>query len=700
MSFSSERFSFRIPLSESTRYYPNVFSDPTASATPLKASNTTVTSQTPPSHSKRVTHSQIYDAFATPLKTAHLDPTVISNFDQNLMIRSSYLSPALSSPQQQQQRQQNQQDQHAVDSSLKSKSSSAKKPKNKPCESPAPPTTFNLYSEDKPPYSYATLIGISILSHPDKRLTLSHIYQWISDTFKFYRKEDVGWQNSIRHNLSLNKAFVKGEKSKDGKGHFWCIKPGYEEQFLKSRSVKRSSYHQVMDQINQATRINAANAAAKKAAEEAEAKAKADKEAQEAQEAQEAEARKAVAAAIEAAQAETRSAQIQKQNLLLSSPTYFKKRSLPYDEEQEHEEDITVLDPPMKKKFKSEQNSHEDNIDTAWQVLDNDRSIKLPPITSLPTLSSTPTQPRIILNDDFTSASPEKPLLAEKNLTYTSSFSCNSNFELSPLRTSETGPLLEPLTPANNSYRNTVSLAAIQHLSQSSHQHQSQQSQPPSQQSHQQQQQQQQQQQLLQPSSHQHQLQQPPQQQQQQQQQSQSSSSSSSSSSSHPSHIFLNKRTPKSIKMTPLRASGIRNTPSTNSIMKKLWNSPSYLDDFYFSPSLNASTSSQLMGHSSSTLFNLTTTPSAVVHSRPAYVTGALSHSKLSSVVSGGSNAAGLASYDDDDMILRNMNHHGLSIQSSPIVKKDFSQSRNGGIMTTNGHSDSIIQKLRNLEKQ
>ncbi|KAL7666841.1 hypothetical protein ABC855_g502 [[Candida] zeylanoides] len=44
---------------------------------------------------------------------------------------------------------------------------------------------FDLDSDDKPPYSYATLIGMSILSHPEKKLTLSSIYQWISDTFSF-----------------------------------------------------------------------------------------------------------------------------------------------------------------------------------------------------------------------------------------------------------------------------------------------------------------------------------------------------------------------------------------------------------------------------------------------------------------------------------------------------------------------------------
>lgn len=93
----------------------------------------------------------------------------------------------------------------------------------------------------KPPYSYATLIGMSILRAPNRRLTLAQIYKWISDTFKYYRKCDPGWQNSIRHNLSLNKAFIKQERPKDdpGKGNYWAIEPGMEAQFLKDKSFRR-----------------------------------------------------------------------------------------------------------------------------------------------------------------------------------------------------------------------------------------------------------------------------------------------------------------------------------------------------------------------------------------------------------------------------------------------------------------------------
>ena len=94
---------------------------------------------------------------------------------------------------------------------------------------------------NKPPYSYAQMIGMAILRAPNRRLTLAQIYEWISTTFAFYREDTKqGWHNSIRHNLSLNKAFNKVERPKGdaGKGCYWVIEPGMEAQFLKDKNRK------------------------------------------------------------------------------------------------------------------------------------------------------------------------------------------------------------------------------------------------------------------------------------------------------------------------------------------------------------------------------------------------------------------------------------------------------------------------------
>ncbi|VDN09570.1 unnamed protein product [Dibothriocephalus latus] len=61
----------------------------------------------------------------------------------------------------------------------------------------------------KPPFSFAQLIAQALMSQPSRRLTLAGIYNFISQTYPYYRLYDKGWQNSVRHNLSLSKYFLK-----------------------------------------------------------------------------------------------------------------------------------------------------------------------------------------------------------------------------------------------------------------------------------------------------------------------------------------------------------------------------------------------------------------------------------------------------------------------------------------------------------
>ncbi|KAF9889102.1 transcription factor [Aspergillus nanangensis] len=101
------------------------------------------------------------------------------------------------------------------------------------------------YSKDgakdlKPPYSYATLIAQAIFSSEEEKLTLNSIYNWIMEKYAFYRHSQSGWQNSIRHNLSLNKAFQKVPRRTDepGKGMKWQIVPEYREEYWKKQLRK------------------------------------------------------------------------------------------------------------------------------------------------------------------------------------------------------------------------------------------------------------------------------------------------------------------------------------------------------------------------------------------------------------------------------------------------------------------------------
>ncbi|WP_461537699.1 forkhead box transcription factor [Spongorhabdus nitratireducens] len=117
----------------------------------------------------------------------------------------------------------------------------------------------------KPPHTYRTLIRNAIDAAPQRRLKLAAIYESIMESHPYYRNiVKKGWQNAIRHNLSLNKEFVKipPPEGAGGKGNLWTynddqVVTGSKKQRRRKSSQCSLPYDDQVGEITDSQKLHA-----------------------------------------------------------------------------------------------------------------------------------------------------------------------------------------------------------------------------------------------------------------------------------------------------------------------------------------------------------------------------------------------------------------------------------------------------------
>ena len=122
-------------------------------------------------------------------------------------------------------------------------------------------TQKRRFADVKPPYSYIALITMALESSKDGMLTLNDIYQFIIDKFPYFKDNQQRWQNSIRHNLSLNDCFIKIPRApgRPGKGNYWALHPACGDMFSNGSFLRRAKRFKLAKRRHQPAQIQHVN---------------------------------------------------------------------------------------------------------------------------------------------------------------------------------------------------------------------------------------------------------------------------------------------------------------------------------------------------------------------------------------------------------------------------------------------------------
>ncbi|KAL8814571.1 MAG: hypothetical protein Q9223_006217 [Gallowayella weberi] len=111
---------------------------------------------------------------------------------------------------------------------------------------PSDPNDFHEDDDDDfQSEPYAQLIFRALKSAPGHRMVLKDIYQWFEKNTNKAKGSSKGWQNSIRHNLSMNGAFKKVDQDlptdEAKKGFIWVLEATALADGVKSTTRYRKS---------------------------------------------------------------------------------------------------------------------------------------------------------------------------------------------------------------------------------------------------------------------------------------------------------------------------------------------------------------------------------------------------------------------------------------------------------------------------